>query len=288
MKKVALMPNITKDLEYQYTKRVIELIGSRATILMDTSHSFLGGPVQYVSTHDLYAQSDIVIALGGDGTILSVAGGVSKYNVPVLGINLGHLGFLAEVEPYAIASSLDKLFAGSYTIDERIMLHAVVERGGQQVQSFHALNDVVVSRASFSRLLSLTTLIDGTVLDSFVSDGVILSTPTGSTAYSLSAGGPILDPSLDVMLVTPICPHTMHSRSMVLPLCKKVSVRLDTHGENGSFVTADGKQGVTLREGDLVNVTKSSHTTKLIRITGSSFYDTVRRKLSERGIPSRH
>ena len=159
-----------------------------------------------------------------------------------------------------------------------------VLRDGARIKSFHALNDIVVSRASFSRLLGMRTLVGDHLLDAFVADGVILSTPTGSTAYSLSAGGPILDPSLDVMLITPVCPHTMHTRPMVLPLSGTVAVELESgHDYENAFVSADGRHGLTLLPGDKVCASKSEYTTKLIKISDKTFYDTIRQKLNERG-----
>ncbi len=284
MKTIVLVPNPARDIEYRYTKEFIRLIGARACVRMAQEHCAVGGGAEYVREEELFAGADAAVALGGDGTILAAAGKVSRYDVPVLGINLGHLGFLAEVEPQYMAHAAKCLLAGRYSIEERVMLRADVLRKGEQVKTFHALNDIVVSRASFSRLLGLKTMVGAHLLDSFVADGVILSTPTGSTAYSLSAGGPILDPSLDVILVTPVCPHTMHTRPMVLPLSRGVAVELETgHDYEGAFVSADGRHGLNLQPGDKVCASKSAYSTKLIKISDKTFYDTIRQKLNERG-----
>lgn len=279
---IVLIPNMDKDIDYRYTKLVLDVVSGNARVFMEDIHPALP-QVNLLPEEQLYEYADVAIALGGDGTILAAAGEVARHDIPILGINIGHLGFLAEIEPSSIVPYLKRLLDGNYKIESRMMLRSDVLRGGKVIETFHALNDIVVSRASFSRLLSLKTLYDGHLLDSFVADGVILSTPTGSTAYSLSAGGPIVDPALDVILITPICPHTMHARSMVLPLTSPVSVELGPYGGHGAFVTADGKNGIDVLEGDRVTVVKSNFTTKLIKLTDTTFYDTIRQKLSERG-----
>lgn len=284
MKNIAVIPNITKDQAYQYTRQLVDIFLPHANIFMSSEHASLGGDIRFVDYVNLFDNIDVAIALGGDGTLLSVAADVSRLNIPIMGVNIGHLGFLAEVEPANMVNCYKRFFEGDYNIENRIMLQSDIIHNGVCVKSFHALNDIVVSRASFSRLLNLKILIDGHLLDSFFSDGVILSTPTGSTAYSLSAGGPILDPSLEVILSTPICPHTMHARSMVLPLHKEILVELGAYGATESMVTADGRNGCSVVEGDTVVVKKSPYITKLIKITDTTFYDTVRQKLSERGV----
>lgn len=285
MKTIVLVPNTARDTGYRYTKELIAAIGGRAVVRMAKQHSVVGGGAEYVEERELFLHADVAVALGGDGTILAAAGEVSRYHVPVLGINLGHLGFLAEVEPPYMQYAAERLLADEFTVEERFMLRADVLRGGERVRTFHALNDIVVSRASFSRLLGLRTLVGTHLLDSFVADGVILSTPTGSTAYSLSAGGPILDPSLEAILVTPVCPHTMHTRPMVLPLSGGVAVELeDGHDEGEAFVSADGQQGLRLHAGDKVCAARSEYTTKLVKISDKTFYDTIRQKLNERGL----
>lgn len=282
MKTIAVIPNTTKDPTYEYTKLVLEALSGHAKVVMDKAHSALAGEVLYTSADQMFAEADIAVVLGGDGTILAVAGEVSKHDIPVLGINIGHFGFLAEIEPCAIKASFKHLLAGDYKIETRMMLQADIRREKSFFGSFHALNDVVIARASFSKLLNLKTMVDGHPLDSFVSDGIILSTPTGSTAYSLSAGGPILDPALGAILITPICPHTMHARSVVLPSDKEIVVELGSYGGHDSFVNIDGKKGVTISEGDTVTIKRSPYTTKLIKITCDTFYETIRRKLKER------
>lgn len=285
MKSIALVPNTLRDKDYKYTKELINIIGGRAETVLAKEHSSAGGNARYVRDSEVFAEADAVIALGGDGTMLSAADEVAKHGIPILGINLGHLGFLAEIEPAHMREAVESLLGGRFGIEERAMIKGEVYRGVECISAFHALNDIVISRASFSRLLSLRTDIDDThLLDSFVADGVIFSTPTGSTAYSLSAGGPILDPSLEAMVITPICAHTMHTRPMVIPFERKISVRLERgQDDDGAFVSADGRHGVSIIPGDTVTVSRSCYNTRLIKIMPATFYDTIRRKLNERG-----
>ena len=284
MKNIALIPNAGRDKNYKYTKELINIIGSRANILLSKKHADVGEGVCYVEDRELSSKADILIALGGDGTILGVVSEALGYDVPVLGINLGHLGFLAEIEPFNMEYAVNKILTDDFEIESRAMIRADIYRGGESIKTLHALNDILVARASFSRLLRLRTTIDAHLLDSFVADGVILSTPTGSTAYSLSAGGPIVDPSLEAMLITPVCPHSMHTRPMVVPLAKELMVELEEgYDDEGAFVSADGKQGINLAPGDVVRASKSEHTIKLVKITDTTFYDTIRQKLNERG-----
>lgn len=279
MKKIVIVPNAARDEDYIYTKKLVGIIGGRAEVFMSERHKSSGIKAEYVPDEELFLGCECIVTLGGDGTILSAASMAVRFDIPILGINLGRLGFLAEVERDSMEDAARKLLSGDYSIEKRKMIQAEIFREGKCVETFHALNDIVVSRASFSRLLSLKTFIDKKPLSSFVADGVILSTPTGSTAYSLSAGGPVVDPSLDAMLLTPVCPHRMNTRPMVLPLSSVVSVQIEDEHETQVFVSADGARGIKLEEGDIVRATKSGYTTKLIKINDQTFYDTVRKKL---------
>ena len=195
VKHIAVIPNAKRDTDYTYTKKLLSLLSGKANILMpDTAQCFEG--VSYASLDEVAVRAELAIVLGGDGSILSVADALSKAGVPILGINLGHLGFLAACEPEHMESAIEKLLTGDYRIENRSMLHAELIRPGRTNASFDALNDIVISRASFTKLLSLQVYADDVLLDEFVADGVIISTATGSTAYSLSAGGPILAPEL--------------------------------------------------------------------------------------------
>lgn len=223
---------------------------------------------------------DWAISLGGDGTLLSVARTWAPKGVPILGINFGHMGFLTEVEPDDVSKALAQIDANAFRIEERSMLYAEVWRNGNRVETVVALNDIGITKGSFSRLITLSVYVNDTLLAVYPADGVILSSPTGSTAYSLSAGGPVVSPTVNGIVVTPICPHTLDARSVVLSDQEEVRVRVQaTHRDIG--LTVDGQLGIHLQVGDEVRVTRAPFSTRLIRIFQRSFYDVLRHKLQE-------
>jgi len=231
-------------------------------------------------TEELAANIDVAVTLGGDGTLLGVARLVAQYEVPILGINMGHVGFLTEIELGDLFADLESFHRGEYEIDVRMMLEAKVIREEEILKEFLALNDVVITKGPFARLIRLKTYANDAYVDTYPADGLIISTPTGSTAYSLSAGGPIIRPDMNLLLLTPICPHTLHSRSIILSEddAIKVTVMAD-HPE--VMLTVDGQEGYKLLPKDTVVVNKAAFSTRLIRIRKRSFYDVLRKKLSE-------
>ncbi len=284
MKNIAIIPNTQRDPQYTYTKNLLALLKDRAHIMMyDTEPEHFEG-VFHTDARQLAEKADLAIVLGGDGSILSVAEPLSKAQVPILGINLGHLGFLAAIEPENMAAAIDDVLSGNYRIEKRSMLHAEVVRGEKTTESFDALNDIVLSRASFTKLLSLQIYADDVLLDEFVADGVILSTATGSTAYSLSAGGPILAPELSAMLITPICPHNIQSRPIVMPFGHTLTVKIVRKDCEGSFASCDGRSICNLTENDVLRVEKSAYETQVIQLGNKSFYATLKDKLNKQHI----
>jgi len=231
-------------------------------------------------TEELAANIDVAVTLGGDGTLLGVARLVAQYEVPILGINMGHVGFLTEIELGDLFADLESFHRREYEIDVRMMLEAKVIREEEILKEFLALNDVVITKGPFARLIRLKTYANDAYVDTYPADGLIISTPTGSTAYSLSAGGPIIRPDMNLLLLTPICPHTLHSRSIILSEddAIKVTVMAD-HPE--VMLTVDGQEGYKLLPKDTVVVNKAAFSTRLIRIRKRSFYDVLRKKLSE-------
>jgi NAD+ kinase len=223
-------------------------------------------------------RADMVVVLGGDGTMLNAARLVEKRSVPILGINMGGLGFLTEVGGEHLYKTLERVFAGDYAIEERLMLRAHLERQNKRVADATVLNDVVVTKGELSRMIAMTIAIDGRFVTSLRGDGLILSTPTGSTAYSMSAGGPIVSPSVGALVLTPICPHTLTHRPLLVPSTVTLAVTLTSH-DKGAMVTFDGQVGVPMTEGDTVTITPSRHRTKLIRFPERTYYDVLRRKL---------
>ncbi len=224
-----------------------------------------------------------VVVLGGDGTLLAAAKTLADLGTPILGVNLGHLGFLTELELSELEQGLGPLLAGEHIVDRRMMLQAWVRRDGQRIQRFVALNDAVVTKGPLARVVQLEAFIGPTRVGIYRADGLVVATPTGSTAYSLSAGGPIVSPNEDVVLLTPICPHTLSARSMVISrnLAVRIVVRRENSGE--TMLTVDGQQGFGLLPGDEVEVQSAPEVTRLLRRPDFDFYRVLRRKLTQQG-----
>lgn len=221
-------------------------------------------------------QADALVVFGGDGTMLSVARLVEGNGCPILGVNLGSLGFLTEVTMEELYPALEMLLSGDYQVDERCMLKAEVRSDGH-VKTYHALNDVVMNKAALARVISIDTFLDDDFIARFIADGVIVSTPTGSTAYSLSAGGPIIFPSVDTLLLTPICPHTLTNRPLALPTNREM--RLILRSGEDVMLTVDGQVGETIKEGFEVRCGRSPFKVRLVRPDDRGFFDVLREKL---------
>lgn len=223
-------------------------------------------------------RADMIIVLGGDGTMLGVARLVAGRDIPILGINLGGLGFITEVNRDEIFSAVEKALSGEYKVEERIMLSAHVSRSGESFPDFTVLNDVVVNKGALARMTDLETFVNGAYVTTFKADGLIISSPTGSTAYSLAAGGPILYPTLNSIILTPICPHTLTNRPIVLPDTVVIEVILKSDSED-VFLTLDGQKGFPLQKGDVIEVRKAECTTKLLVAPDRDYFKTLRTKL---------
>jgi NAD+ kinase len=221
----------------------------------------------------------LVIVLGGDGTLLSVARIFAATGTPILSVNLGSLGFLTEVRLAELYSTLEGWCKDCYQKDERSMLHAELWREGKEHSRYRALNDIVVTKGDIARMGDFAVELDGKLVARFRADGVIVSTPTGSTAYTLAANGPILTPDVDAMVVTPICPHLLTLRPIVVRGDAALTVRIEGI-PNLALLTVDGQQAVELHRGDEVRCRRSSHTVKLVRLSEGSFFEALRNKLS--------
>jgi NAD+ kinase len=219
-----------------------------------------------------------LVVLGGDGTLLATARHAEAREVPIIGVNLGGLGFLTEVSSEDLLSVLERTLAGRAPVERRRMLRADIVRPSGRSESYQALNDVVLSRGALGRTIDIEARVDGVSLARFKADGVIVATPTGSTAYSLSAGGPLLHPSVEVFLVAPICPHTLSNRPLVIDDDSQLEFRLRTPGEE-LILTLDGQETVRTTESDTVEVGKSPYHACLVRSADRSFYDLLRTKL---------
>jgi NAD+ kinase len=226
---------------------------------------------------DLPGQVDLLIVLGGDGTLLSMARAVGDLGVPILGVNLGGLGFLTATTLDEMLPALDTLLADGMEIEERMMLGARLVRGGQVIGEHLALNDVVITKSAMSRIIDLAVSVGGRHAISYRADGLIISTPTGSTAYNLSAGGPILFPTMDAVVLTPIAPHTLSNRPIVVPGAQRIDVAL--LAEQDVMLTMDGQVGVPLRERDVVQVEKAAARIRLVRFPQKDFFSVLRTKL---------
>ncbi len=213
---------------------------------------------------------DLIVTLGGDGTILRGARMAVLHGTPILSVNMGRFGFLAEAQPDEAMDKLLGVLSGEYWLEERIMLHAELHRQGHRQSSYDALNDVVVGHGTVSRVVRLATYVDGEYVVDYVADGVIIATPTGSTAYSLAAGGPILHPQIKDLLLTPIAPHRALERSLVLPPESAVEIRLST--EYHAILSIDGQIDVQLEDGDRVLVTVSPHRCNLVRTKPRNYF----------------
>jgi NAD+ kinase len=230
-----------------------------------------------VGKAELPAQVDLVVVLGGDGTLLSMARAVGDLGVPLLGVNLGGLGFLTATTLDEMRPALEAALAGRMAVDERMMLTVRVLRNGQRLCEYAALNDVVITKSAMSRIIDLAVSVEGQHATAYRADGLIISTPTGSTAYSLSAGGPILFPTMDALVLTPICSHTLTNRPIVLPGSHRVEVTLLADQE--VMATVDGQLGVNLKVRDTVEVVKAAARIRLIRFPQKEFFSVLRTKL---------
>ena len=222
--------------------------------------------------------ADIAVVLGGDGTLLAAARTIQKRRIPILGVNLGGLGFLTAITLDELYPMLENILRGDYRTDERMLLEAKVWRGGEVVDQLTVLNDVVINKGALARIIELKTSVDDEYLTTFRADGLIICTPTGSTGYSLSAGGPIVYPSLQSIIITPICPHTLTNRPIIVPQETTVSVTLCSNEEE-VLLTLDGQVGFRMEEADRVEINKSEDYITLIRVPSKGYFEVLRTKL---------
>jgi len=228
--------------------------------------------------HELAASVEVLIVLGGDGTLLAASRLLDK-SVPVLGVNFGSLGFLTEITLPELYPTLEGVLAGRYQYDERRLLHAVVRRRGQSEAIGEVLNDVVITKAGPSRIIELDVTVDGLFVSAFRADGLIVSSPTGSTAYNLAAGGPILHPTLPAIVLTPICPHMLANRPLVVGDASRIEVRLKAARDVEVYTAFDGQQSYALADHDTVTVTGSARRLRLVKAPARDFYEVLRSKL---------
>ena len=283
MSRIGIIPNLSKDNNLVLTESIEKWLAdnNQEVLLSNSIASRIGKPDLGLKNEDIYLNSDLIIVLGGDGTLLNIARQSAYYNVPLFGINLGHLGFLTEVEAEEMYPALEKLIRGEYEIEKRMMLEATVEKDNIQLEKAVALNDIGITKGPFSRIIRMGIYINDDFVDLYSADGVVISSPTGSTAYSLSAGGPIVSPDVKVLIITPICPHTLHSRSIVVSNEDVVKIEV-CQNDTEVMLTVDGQQGYKVKSGDIVTVRQAQCYTSLVKLKGRSFFQVLRKKISDR------
>lgn len=278
MKRYLIITNFIKDKDLaitNYIKAYLEKAGAAC-------YTYLGSDC--IPEDQIPCDIECAIVLGGDGTILQAARALVQVRIPIIGVNMGTVGFLAETEKEDIDNTLDALLEGRFTLEDRMMLSGQVYRENQPKQFFEALavNDVAICRSGLSRMVHLQIYVNEDLVDVYEADGVVISTPTGSTGYSLSAGGPVVFPKAPVMIITPVSPHSLTARSIVISSEDTVKVkvsRLRNSDKKEAFVTFDGQSGIQLNEGDMIKITKANQTTSLIKIKSVSFFEVLRGKL---------
>ncbi len=227
---------------------------------------------------DLYDRLEMIIVVGGDGTILRVARDLACWNVPVLGINLGHKGFLAEIEVEQMERFLQYIATRQYDFQERMMLEARLYRGEEELGNYLALNDIVVARGPFSRNIKVDSFINNDFMESYSGDGIIIATPTGSTAYSLSAGGPIVNPTMELFIITPICPHSLYNRSVIVDGLDTINLKVDSR-QVQVVLTVDGQVRFALEDDDRIFISRADQKVMLVCFHENSFYRLLHQKL---------
>ena len=236
------------------------------------------GATKTAESSEVARDADLVVVLGGDGTLIAAARLVGEREVPILGVNLGSLGFLTEITLNELYPSVERCLAGDFEVSERMMLVASVERAGEVVELHRVLNDVVINKGALARIVDMETSVSGRYLTTFKADGLIVSTPTGSTGYSLSANGPIIHPELECISITPICPHTLTNRPLVMAGDARIAITLNSNDE-AVFLTLDGQVGVKLVCGDVVQIRQSEHATRLVQSRSKDYFEVLRTKL---------
>ena len=280
-----IITNHQKDENLEVTRQIqgyLEEHGKTCYIQQEAKEGTEGTGYKFTNAAEIPAEVECVLVLGGDGTLIQAARDTIKRNIPLLGFNFGTLGFLAEIEKENMYTALDKLMRDEFYLESRMMLTGTLYRDGNAMMNDIALNDIVLNRSGALRTINYEIYVNGDFLYSCPADGIIISTPTGSTGDNLSARGPIVSPSSSMILLTPICPHSLTSSSIVLSAEDKVAVKLGPGRKNANeaaVVTFDGAQSVNLIIGDYVEITQAREITRLVKISKKSFVETVRKKM---------
>ena len=281
---IHIQTNLTRKHAYEVTINVyneLKSLGAEISMPIELKGDFSDLDINFADEYTAVSACDIIIAIGGDGTILHAAHFAADHDKPILGINAGRLGFLAGLEKQEL-SLLKNLFSGNYSTDKRMMLKVTHYSDDSVKGAYTCLNDFVIARGTSLRLCEIDATYNGGKINNFIGDGIIIATPTGSTAYSLSAGGPVVDTSIESLILTPVCTHSLFTRSMIFRSDSVIKLQVKNHDISLPVFSCDGNAGINLNEGDYLTVEKSDKVTKLINIKSDSFADIFSQKLIER------
>lgn len=286
MDRFCMIVNSEKDINNHTADSIVKYIESRGRTCFITTALDNGvkndGIGKYTRVDNIPADTECAIVLGGDGTILHAAKDLLHLDIPILGVNMGTVGYLAEIETQNFKPALEKVFQNACKIEKRLMLFGELYRNGDRCMQAHSLNDIVISRGGQCRLIVMHLYINDLLIDTYVADGLIVSTPTGSTGYNLSAGGPVMKPGINALVVTPICPHSLNKRSFVISSEDIIRLEIGQRKESmqdEAIVYFDGCEESQLKTGDTIEIKKADECTKIIKITENSYFDILKNKL---------
>lgn len=286
LKRIALIPNLTKNGAYEESLKAIRLLksfGGKILMTVDLSEKYSDNDIAFFESHEVLIQKcDAVVTIGGDGTIIHAAKHAANFEKPLLGINMGRLGFVAELEPNELPM-LERLFSGDYNVEKRQMLKVTLKSKSES-KSFFALNDAVISRGSMTKIIDLDVWLKKSYICHYRADGLIVSTPTGSSAYALSAGGPVIEPSMSCILMTPICSHSLFSRPVLFNPSSEILVNAASREDTDLTLTIDGETTIPITADDTVVITTAEIYAELIVLKDKTFYRVLSDKFTERGL----
>lgn len=286
LKRIALIPNLTKNGAYEESLKAIRLLksfGGKILMTADLSEKYSDNDIAFFESHEVLIQKcDAVVTIGGDGTIIHAAKHAANFEKPLLGINMGRLGFVAELEPNELPM-LERLFSGDYNVEKRQMLKVTLKSKSES-KSFFALNDAVISRGSMTKIIDLDVWLKKSYICHYRADGLIVSTPTGSSAYALSAGGPVIEPSMSCILMTPICSHSLFSRPVLFNPSSEILVNAASREDTDLTLTIDGETTIPITADDTVVITTAEIYAELIVLKDKTFYRVLSDKFTERGL----
>ncbi len=278
-----IVANKNKDPQHEMTEEIATYLREhgKSCICQDVDESLAGTPYRYTNADNVPKDTECIIVLGGDGTLIQAARDLNKTGLPLLGVNIGTLGFLTDTDMSSVNDTLDAIMQDNYEIDHRMMLYGTVYRNGEKIYENTALNDIVINRCGTLRVIDFDIYVNGEYLNAYSADGVIVATATGSTAYSLSAGGPIVQPNAQMMMMTPICPHTLNKRSIVFDAADEIMIEMGDNKqlEEERVATYDGEMFCRVITGDKIVIRKAEQTSQLIKTNKLSFLERIRTKM---------